>query len=737
MHQLFRLVLGQRDLSRAGDLFSLEDAEIEDSLSEALEELKAIACSPDYLTNDNDQAVVEICITRVTTAIRETRSMERHGAALVSLWESCLERSLQTVGKDEDTPHAKIASDITSCILQNYDQPPMMALAVPVAVKFLQGGNQELARNMSSYLSLASISKAELLAEHTDAIARAVLAGNHLLLRVLSSVYHIQPEVVHRHVQHLAPLLSQVEPGEQQHLLRLLQMVAKEKPLMLSSSVPLLVEHLGDPQLNDSLLMVLVGMSQASPASLSVHLPTLRAIGQRFPALLGHVAQIHGAVGLTDEAMARSSLGYLVSLLSSSEHSVHHTLLQEIRTLTDRFSSMMGGGTKDIYHMSNSFAAMGCFLGHHLDSDSAPSGRAEGDTEDTSTPCCPTSEANDREGCGTLQVNIEAFEENMGVKVGVNADDGSPQPQRRYSSSRMARNECQDTRSNRSKTLGLRAVHLRSFNSDSSPEEGDLEQGAEGSASPEPQESLTLPTQMSSEPEMGKEGEGNRRNRDWLWVHLKKNEERIRTFSEELRSHIPLPEQCVIEDSPRGGSCVAKLSFSCPLKGTYCLYSKSSFSLSSSHPHLWLQAMLLLCQSKASELLWSEDLAVQPLRAMWEQTEPKGALSFEEAITLPSFPHTKDVESLRQHLKEVRFFDVFGYNEEVQDWLCFMCNNPEKATVMNQDGQPLMEGQLKEKQVRWRIIKRWKTRYFTLAGNQLLFSRGKSVGVPPGMGVFL
>ncbi|KAJ8280473.1 hypothetical protein GJAV_G00054990 [Gymnothorax javanicus] len=175
MHHLFRLVLGQRDLSRAGDLFSLEDAVIEDCLSEALEEIKAISCSPDYLTNDNDQAVVEICITRITTAIRETRSIEKHGAALVSLWESCLEHNLQPQGKDEDTPHAKIASDITSCILQNYNQPPVMALAVPVAVKFLQGGNKELSRNMSSYLSLAAIAKADLLAKHTEAITCSVL----------------------------------------------------------------------------------------------------------------------------------------------------------------------------------------------------------------------------------------------------------------------------------------------------------------------------------------------------------------------------------------------------------------------------------------------------------------------------------------------------------------------------------------------------------------------------------
>lgn len=50
------------------------------------------------------------------------------------------------------------------------------------------------------------------------------------------------------------------------------------------------------------------------------------------------------------------------------------------------------------------------------------------------------------------------------------------------------------------------------------------------------------------------------------------------------------------------------------------------------------------------------------------------------------------------------------------------------SIVVNQEGQPLIEGKLKEKQVRWKFIKRWKTRYFTLAGNQLLFRRGKSVG---------
>lgn len=45
-----------------------------------------------------------------------------------------------------------------------------MQLAVPVAVKLLHRGNKELSRNLSSYLSLAAINNAEILAEHLSLI---------------------------------------------------------------------------------------------------------------------------------------------------------------------------------------------------------------------------------------------------------------------------------------------------------------------------------------------------------------------------------------------------------------------------------------------------------------------------------------------------------------------------------------------------------------------------------------
>ncbi|XP_039478579.1 ventricular zone-expressed PH domain-containing protein isoform X2 [Oreochromis aureus] len=677
MHQLFSQVLSQRDLSRAGDLFSLEDADIEDCLSQALDQIKAISCSPDYLTNDNDQAVVEICITRITTAIRETGSIERHSTALVGLWESCLEHNLTPQGENtEDTPHAKIASDITSCILQNYSCPSVMVLAVPVAVRFLHRGNRELSRNMSSYLSLAAIAKADLLAEHTEAITVSVLGGNHMLLRVLPSVYPKQPDTIHHHLGNLTAMMPQLESTEQQHLIRLIQMVAEQHPLMLSPQVPTLVGYLGNQSLTEALLGALVDVSQASPSSLVSFLPALRILGQQFPAFLAHVAKIHGAVGIISETHAHSSLVYLVSLLGGMEHSFHHTLLLEIRALTDRYPSLLGGCGKDIYRMSNSFTAIARLLGRRL--------------EEKSTAHC-RSKSLALHAVRSRSINSDEGEDGEGVELSTDSAFSNTLP------------------------------NQHSENHEVSPAERKLTDGSLVGVTPLDRAAKEAEKSQSGE----KDGQkGERAEADRLFIHLRDNMEMIGEFCKVMVQQIPVPEQCVIEDSSRG--CVAKLSFSCPLKGHYCLYAKSCFNLTSRQPHLWIHIMLLHLQSKSRVPLSTRDECVQKLGSLWEKTQLKGAHSFSMAMTQQTTPHKKDLDNLQIQLEEVRFFDLFGYSEEEGGWLCFMCNNPEKATVVNQEGQPLIEGKLKEKQVRWKFIKRWKTRYFTLAGNQLLFRRGKS-----------
>ena len=70
MHDLLAIVLNKKDLSKAGDLFSLEDKEIEKDITEVLLKVQQVVGNRDYLQNDNDQSVIEICTTRVTSAIR-------------------------------------------------------------------------------------------------------------------------------------------------------------------------------------------------------------------------------------------------------------------------------------------------------------------------------------------------------------------------------------------------------------------------------------------------------------------------------------------------------------------------------------------------------------------------------------------------------------------------------------------------------------------------------------------
>ncbi|XP_063578366.1 ventricular zone-expressed PH domain-containing protein homolog 1 isoform X6 [Pongo abelii] len=756
MHQLFRLVLGQKDLSRAGDLFSLDDSEIEDSLTEALEQIKIISSSSDYQTNNNDQAVVEICITRITTAIRETESIEKHAKALVGLWDSCLEHNLRPFGKDEDTPHAKIASDIMSCILQNYNRPPVMALAIPIAVKFLHRGNKELCRNMSNYLSLAAITKADLLADHTEVIVKSILQGNTVLLRVLPAVYEKQPQPINRHLTELLALMSQLEQPEQYHLLRLLHVAAKKKQLeVVQKCIPFLIGHLKDSTHNDIILNILIEIAGYEPVALNGFLPMLKEIGERFPYLTGQMARIYGAVGHVDEERARSCLTYLVSQLANMEHSFHHILLLEIKSITDTFSSILGPQSRDIFRMSNSFTAIAKLLTRQLENTKAGSARRKISTEIEfpekleETKLIVTENAD----LEKLQVKIQAFEDK------INAESNTPGSIRRYSLGQVSKEERKNIRFNRSKSLALHTMLTKGVGSDDGEDEnrGDIPASISLSEiDPLGQGNDKLPFKTDTErsqlgessvsypniihidsenlPETVKENFQEEtpettaspiEYQDKLYLHLKKNLSKVKAYALEIGKKIPVPDQCTIEDTVR--SCVAKLFFTCSLKGHYCLYSKSSFILISQEPQPWIQIMFLFQQSLFPEPLSIQSHSVQFLRALWEKTQAGGAHSFETAMMESTFPQQKDLDQVQLHLEEVRFFDVFGFSETAGAWQCFMCNNPEKATVVNQDGQPLIEGKLKEKQVRWKFIKRWKTRYFTLAGNQLLFQKGKSM----------
>ncbi|XP_043329850.1 ventricular zone-expressed PH domain-containing protein homolog 1 isoform X3 [Cervus canadensis] len=646
-----------------------------------------------------------------------------------------------------------------SCILQNYNRPPVMALAIPIAVKFLHRGNKELCRNMSNYLSLAAITKADLLADHTEVIVKSILQGNTMLLRVLPAVYEKQPQPINRHLTELLGLMSRLEQPEQYHLLRLLHVAAKRKQLeVVQKCIPFLIGQLKDSTHNDIILSILIEIAGYEPVALNSFLPMLKEIAERSPYLIGQMARIYGAVAHVDEERARSCLPFLVSQLASMEHSFHHILLLEIKSITDTFSSILGPQSRDIFRMSNSFTAISTLLTRQLETTKARNDRRKPSTEIEFLEKLEETKltVDENEDHEELQVKIQAFEDK------INAEGNTPGSIRRYSLDQVSKEERKGIRFNRSKSLALHAVLTNPLSAEdgeavksrdtpasiSLSEIDPLGQGHERSlfkvdtdgsqlVNSSVSHQSTIHVASENLPEAVKKNYQEEipetttspvEYRDKLYLHLKENFSKVKAFAVEMIKKIPVPDQCTIEDSVR--SCVAKLFFTCSLKGHYCLYSKSSFILISQEPQPWIQIMFLFQQSLFPEPLSIQSRSVQFLSALWEKTQVEGAHSFETAMMESTFPQQKDLDQVQLHLEEVRFFDVFGFSEAAGAWQCFMCNNPERATVINQDGQPLIEGKLKEKQVRWKFIKRWKTRYFTLAGNQLLFQKGKSKDDP-------
>ncbi|XP_026845248.1 protein melted isoform X1 [Drosophila persimilis] len=327
MHDLFTKVLAKRDLSRAGDLFSVPDADIVDDITEVLSEISPIISHADYVKNNNDQSVVEICVTRVLSCIRETRSAERYCAALVDLLKTCLLWNLQpSSATKEEPPHAKIAADIISSIFLNYDKKELMKIALPIAVQFLPKGNKELSRNLASYLSLAAIDHAILLSPHTESVMESILSGNYGLLRVLSQVYEVTPEAVTPHAPLLMPLLPQCDPQERMAVFQLYLLIVQKSPEVLEECVPQLCGFLLDNDTSSITMQILLKLAQHAPHLLVDHFEQLRLAAKTNPSTATLCAQILTTAGIGSKVTAQQALDFVL------QHLPTQALLQQEAT---------------------------------------------------------------------------------------------------------------------------------------------------------------------------------------------------------------------------------------------------------------------------------------------------------------------------------------------------------------------------------------------------------------------
>lgn len=103
---------------------------------------------------------------------------------------------------------------------------------------------------------------------------------------------------------------------------------------------------------------------------------------------------------------------------------------------------------------------------------------------------------------------------------------------------------------------------------------------------------------------------------------------------------------------------------------------------------------------------------------MYERLNDKMPFSL---LVTSSFPSEKQLNDLRNELVKCRIFDLFEFNDNTdQKWSCFVCANPERSSDLF-DEKPLIQGQLKEKHGKWKFLRRWHKRLFTLADGNIVY----------------
>ncbi|XP_021574989.1 ventricular zone-expressed PH domain-containing protein homolog 1-like [Carlito syrichta] len=259
------------------------------------------------------------------------------------------------------------------------------------------------------------------------------------------------------------------------------------------------------------------------------------------------------------------------------EHSFHHILLLEIKSITDTFSSILSPQSRDIFRMSNSFTAIAKLLTRQLETPKAGSGRIKVSAEIEFPKKLEETKhtAADNEDHEKLQVKIQVFEDK------INAENNTSGSLRRYSLSQVSKEERKNVRFNRSKSLALHTMLTKGVSSD----DGEDGEGGDIPASislseidPPGQGSDKLPFKTDTDrsqlgnssvshpniihieseslPETVKENfqketlettASPTEYQDKLYLHLKENLSKVKQYAMEIGKKIPVPDQCTIE----------------------------------------------------------------------------------------------------------------------------------------------------------------------------------------------
>ncbi|KAF1767834.1 hypothetical protein GCK72_007793 [Caenorhabditis remanei] len=221
----------------------------------------------------------------------------------------------------------------------------------------------------------------------------------------------------------------------------------------------------------------------------------------------------------------------------------------------------------------------------------------------------------------------------------------------------------------------------------------------------------------------------NDRN-DVVYKFVEHRKNKIRRYIGEVNTRFPVPVQCTVEGSKSSKHRMV-IHFSCQTRSSpCCVFTKEYlFAFKTKYPSFWLHFMFLQMECSAitqfGEVVGKDSQQYQTLEHCWKclPSSITKNVPFDTMITA-AFPNSKDQEKLIKELDEAGFFACFTMDSTNNMWNCISCTNPEKVKYFVEEGgaEKVLEGQLKEKKGRWRFLKRWNTKYFTLSSAALNYS---------------
>ncbi|XP_028038141.1 protein melted isoform X2 [Bombyx mandarina] len=830
MHELLKHVLTERDLTRAGDIFAIPDSEIVDDLNEVLKQITEVSSRPDYVRNDRDQALIEICVTRVTSCIKETGTLDKYCAALVALLESCLHHNLMPLGhlRDDDPPHAKIASDVIACIVlvsfplqsdtENYGNKNVMELFLPVAVQFLHKGNREISRHMARYLSLAAVHHAVLLKPHVQTIMDSIMSGNYPLCRILTNLYEVSPEPLEGHATALVSLLPHAEQVEKNSLFALFELIAARKPDALRTCVPQLLSYLCPSTARPDepgcmcvdIVQVMACVSRSRASLLSEQGPALaRAAAPPHapPRLVALVAALLTRIGYTHRERAQEALNFILEKLSTADRAQQAVLMREATSLCSAFPALFTDKLLTAVRANNTEVnrtSGGVTIVKLGGPQSAPAPPPPVTPAPPVAPPAPPAagytrraKLGDSRSTGRLHPGPNSHRSMTRLNVAGGSVGGLHKSMTRLSSSQQINLQQQNSASSTVTTNGKPGVCTSSVaanktaNTPRQHHHHNIVIGAPPNTTNGPTIITNPPHQpqsISVNPLTGKSsdaltpsvsiqhsnnalghvsiitstansppcsnpnsisitgpvtvtsrranntsvtminGANNTDNsnhrisvfepypmRDTVQHFCEKHLDKIKAYMDNVSLRLPPPAKCTIEE--RRSKKHARLSFACGGRGAHCLFSAAPFCVRTRAPRVWVHLMFLALQARHAAALSSRDPTLASLKHCWDilKCENKTFLT----LVTGAFPPLKDQDLLVDELRAAGFFDVFERDSRGA-WGCFLCTRPERALpFLSPCAAPVIEGTLKEKKGRWRIFRRWRTRYFTLSGAHL------------------